>query len=531
MISLSRRFCRVFYSRAEPTSCRQDESSPPNKVRRVKLEDRPEVYKPLRPNYIHRLPLELLGDVFHFYVHSEGPSDMPSTHSALQEPALTSTLSSPASPFILSRVCWTWRRLSLAMPGLWSSLAVYRPTFSQLEAIQLWLKRSGNSPLYIYIHEPHSQPLADPDERAIDDLLSLLAEHAAQWRHFGLQRCGLSPPLMLHRLPFNSFSRLESVALGFHDQNDDAWAEFYKVPSLRRISWDVSRVELNIVKFAPWWNLTHVKLPRISGMAVDDLLRAMLYCVHLEDLELAMTMPLEPQSRAGNANVITAHPLPADLRRPPNPEPRTLRDVYDRAQFLTSLANLATVHQAPIDLLLPNLRFLKVHARGRDAAPLLDRLTLPALTSLDVLHYMTSSVPSSTTYITELLVRSGSHKLQTLSIYDPDLPEDEILPLLTSPHLHSLRHLELLVSRVTDRTIEILTPAHRPGAPRRLPDLRCLVLPDCVTSDRLLSTMVISRQPVLKTMKFSVAADTPLKEDVAILRELARQSSFCLSVI
>ncbi|KAF8061725.1 hypothetical protein FPV67DRAFT_1510088 [Lyophyllum atratum] len=481
-------------------------------------------------DHLRRIPLELLGEIFQFYVGLEGLEAL-SASSAVREPSLTSKLSSSASPLILGRVCWTWRKLSLAMPSLWSLLAVYRPRLSQLEAIQIWLERSGDRPLFLDIF----QPPVDNDEQneALEDLLLLLADHGRQWKHFSLNLCGAPPPEALYRLPFDSFAILDSVDLRLQEDASfiHAWRPFYAVPTLRRVSWDFPYVEWGLPKIAPWSQLTHVQLPcvRNQNMSVDELLQVIMYCVELVDLELAMTMPLKapslPASRVAYSNQLALASLRAQRRDQAAKERASGAVGLGRLMVLDS--DIQTALRAPIDL--PNLRFLKIHAHGRDAAPLLDRLKLPALISLHILHYITFSVPPSTGYITELLQRSGVYKLDTLSIYDPDLAEGEILELLESPRLRFLRQLELLLSSVTDDTIEVLT--HAPGMPCHLPHLKDLTLPDCVTSDGVLSKMVLSRQPMLSTMKFSVAGDTPLIQDVASLRMLSRQSTFCLSVI
>ncbi|KAF5386840.1 hypothetical protein D9615_002011 [Tricholomella constricta] len=478
-------------------------------------------------SHIDRIPLELLEKVFKFYA-SDGLTE-PSLGSTIRPSSLTSTLSFSASPFILGAVCSLWRETSLAMPCLWSSLAVYRPRYAQIGTIRLWLERSKEVPLSLYLYEPF---IPDPaNEEARESILFLFLRHAHRWKHFYAKLSGDHPAESLCTLPINDLIMLESVELDFREHVGDygsPWLSFYKISSLRRVTWDSSSAIRGAHNFAPWSTLTHVKLPLVPNLTIDSLLKNILYAVNLVDLEVAMSMPLEPlpppPARLKCVSEAALESLRAQL--PPGWWERTISDAVALGRAMQREENLRTALFAPIDL--PNLQSLKIHAHGRDAAPLLDRLKLPELKSLHILHYTTYPVAPSTRYIIALLERSGLYKLDTLSIYDPDMREDEVVKLLTSRRLQALRKLELLVSSVGDNTVQLLFV--RRGMQYRLPYLTHLVLPDCVTSEGMLLKMVVSRQPLLNTVKFCVTADTPMS-DVAKLRKLASRTGFCLSTV
>ncbi|KAG5642325.1 hypothetical protein DXG03_003000 [Asterophora parasitica] len=536
MLSLTQKFYKVLCSQEpEPVSpyipSNDTGPSPPEKNCRGSLRSRqvPKIQKDPIPNYVNRLSLENIRRIFQFYV------DEPSSDSALfsnlkpRPSSLTSTLSSSASPFILASVCILWRHLALSEPRLWSSLAVYRPKTSQINTIRLWLERSQKNPLSIYplsvyLYEPATDPLSD--HLAREEILFLFHAHAHRIKHFYAKVSGGHPAESLYTLPTHKLARLESVELDLTDYEgdyDSAWHGFHDVPSLRRIAWDPSSVIHGVHDFAPWSTLTHVKLPYVADLTIDELLSNLIYAVNLVDLDLEMTMPVRvPPPSHKRIGIAYSGPAALEfLRRPPRVGCRDekVSDGSALGRAMQVQANLELAMVATIDL--PSLRSLRIHAHRRDAAPLLDRLKLPELKSLHIIHSITDPIVPSTRYITALLERSGG--LETLSIYDPNMSEDEIVHLTESPRLRVLRNLDLQVGPVGDNTIGPLIVRH--GARHRLPKLTNLTLADCVTSEGLCYAMAASRRPVLKTFKFCVAEGTPLN-DIVDLRKLASRGGF-----
>ncbi|KAG1819734.1 uncharacterized protein BJ212DRAFT_1063389 [Suillus subaureus] len=102
--------------------------------------------------YIHRLPAELLRQIFLFIVHSA--PDSPSIFSCGRY-TISANVSSP--PIVLTRVCHLWRVAALSTAGVWSRIQVVLPgqvrSFGPFlpHLLQCWLARSGSLPLTLHI--------------------------------------------------------------------------------------------------------------------------------------------------------------------------------------------------------------------------------------------------------------------------------------------------------------------------------------------------------------------------------------------
>ncbi|KAG2157639.1 uncharacterized protein EDB93DRAFT_1078291, partial [Suillus bovinus] len=102
--------------------------------------------------YIHRLPVELLQQIFLFIVN-DAP-DYPSIFSCGPY-AFSVNVTSP--PLVLTRVCHRWRVVAHSTAEIWSRIQVvlpvqvksFTPFFPRL--LQSWLARSGNLPLALRI--------------------------------------------------------------------------------------------------------------------------------------------------------------------------------------------------------------------------------------------------------------------------------------------------------------------------------------------------------------------------------------------
>ncbi|KAG2075835.1 hypothetical protein BDR04DRAFT_1090570 [Suillus decipiens] len=103
--------------------------------------------------YIHRLPVELLQQIFLFIVNS-GP-DYPSIFSCGRK---TVSVNVASPPLVLIRVCHLWRVVAHSTAEIWSRIQVVLPMeFKPLlkpflpHVLQCWLARSGNFPLTLHI--------------------------------------------------------------------------------------------------------------------------------------------------------------------------------------------------------------------------------------------------------------------------------------------------------------------------------------------------------------------------------------------
>src|ERR1700733_12077892 len=84
---------------------------------------------------VHRLPVELLAEVFRHYVQTVDHS-RPS-HSLCVQPH------SQMTPFPLGQVCYYWRSISLAMGDIWQSLFISPPKMEHIPSVEMWLNRAG----------------------------------------------------------------------------------------------------------------------------------------------------------------------------------------------------------------------------------------------------------------------------------------------------------------------------------------------------------------------------------------------------
>ncbi|KAG1856693.1 hypothetical protein DFJ58DRAFT_338661 [Suillus subalutaceus] len=134
--------------------------------------------------HIHRLPVELLQQIFLFIVNSA--PDYPSIFSCGYD-TISVNVASP--PLVLTRVCHLWRVVAHSTAGVWSRIQIalpgevtsFRPFLPHL--LQCWLARSGNLPLTLRIvnnppcyqrcsHNRNYSWITETNSRLLDILLS-----------------------------------------------------------------------------------------------------------------------------------------------------------------------------------------------------------------------------------------------------------------------------------------------------------------------------------------------------------------------
>ncbi|KAJ7649165.1 hypothetical protein B0H17DRAFT_1022522, partial [Mycena rosella] len=123
-----------------------------------------------------RLPLDIIQEIFVTCL----PTDRNCAMSAVE------------APILLGRICSAWRAISLLTPRLWAKLHIVEPLphspsavaffekslVQRIEAIKLWLGRSGQCPLSISINATGYDSPA-----SLNQILQALLPFASCWEH------------------------------------------------------------------------------------------------------------------------------------------------------------------------------------------------------------------------------------------------------------------------------------------------------------------------------------------------------------
>ncbi|RDB24247.1 hypothetical protein Hypma_008622 [Hypsizygus marmoreus] len=399
---------------------------------------------------IDRLPVEVLGEIFSWYLYE------PAGYLFLYAEAASvkATMWSKFDPILLGHICMSWRVISLSMPMLWSSIAVFKPTSSQIPLIQVWLDRATHCSLSLTILQSKKPNLAE--QKATDEVLLLFQTRAHLWRRLDIQIHQRRPNKPLQNLPATPM--LESVQMRVNGWKqtvvDQVWRNIHLLPSLRRVGWCDVYMEKGMPAHAPWGQLTHINTVQgvFKALCVEEFLNALQQCQELVSFETSIIMPRDSPSR----------PLP--------------------------------------DITLPKLRILKFAIRGGPTpSALFQHLTLPSLVSLAV--HQSNWPPTHRLCWIKDLMRHSRCRLAMFFLWDPLLNEDELIDFLSSPEAQHLNRLDLLLQGLlTARTIKCLTYVEA-EATNLLPDLEVLVLRDYCASDAELFEMITSRLPALKKVQ------------------------------
>ncbi|KAG6856739.1 hypothetical protein H0H87_001339 [Tephrocybe sp. NHM501043] len=463
---------------------------PPSKVPRIDDHVPPRAVAPLPrpPCQIHKLSDELLLIIFGLYLNDE--EDRIITGHPRQKPAITSTLSSSARPSTLLAVCRRWMSMRIKAP-LWSSLAVYEPRMEQIPMITAWLERSLDAPLSLYLDSPTTDENSYP---ALQNILGLFLSEQILKRlqHITIRIVGYYFPFEIKSPLYLYAPLLRSVELDLEAMRrryDPIWMLFCGPRTVKKVSWCPSNIQ-GAFSSIDWALLTHLKLSIVheepNGVGLDQLMKAFRHCTRLVDMQIAMNMPqsdIFPPPHSPYTPDQCADAL-RHIRQTRTPSHALPPDVRDAAV------------SAPIDL--PCLRHLKVEAHLRDSEPLLARICVPNLETLQIVHF-SSTQRSGMLGITSLLERSHAEPI-FLSLFDPNMRRSETIKLVNCPQLRKLVRLELLVGPIGDSVMRAITDA------QLMPQLRRLVLPNCCTSIGVLPEMVKSRVPMLQELRLSMGS-------------------------
>lgn len=214
---------------------------------------------------LRRIPEELLQEIF--------LRCLPVDHNAV--------MSCHEAPLLLGRVCSQWRSVSISTPRLWSGIHIVvttgapsptpwpnqspheaDPKFDVVEAVGVWLSRSGGLPLSISLFQA---PYIYPPSQHTDQLISMLVQFSTRWKHLSL----LVSPAMF--LPLSSLSRevvplLEMISVqespsDITPPSDILPLDIFRAPRIQ--TW--SSCNLGIIpKRMDWSRLTSLSLGSLS---------------------------------------------------------------------------------------------------------------------------------------------------------------------------------------------------------------------------------------------------------------------------
>ncbi|KAF7347261.1 F-box domain-containing protein [Mycena venus] len=127
---------------------------------------------------LRHFPPEILGRIFLL--------TLPPTDEIKKLAASENGFGIGASPWVLTRVCSRWRKISLSFPFLWSNVILPPLDVSKrrpypLDMLNTQLMRSGNVPLSIVVQNPEDLP---------QDVLTALLSSSSRWESLTFPRCG-----------------------------------------------------------------------------------------------------------------------------------------------------------------------------------------------------------------------------------------------------------------------------------------------------------------------------------------------------
>ncbi|KAJ7678732.1 hypothetical protein B0H17DRAFT_103074 [Mycena rosella] len=398
------------------------------------------------PSPISCLPADVLGEIFMWSLCTNG------FHSLTERGCLM------LEPLTLSHVNSRWRDVAISTSRLWSTIWVDRPREANVPMVELWLERSRQCPLIIYLRQtaplpPGSQlpSVSDPREYELtDEIFLLLGQHLHRWK----------------RVTFLLYKQTHRPLLSLPAASTAA-------PLLEHVymnvkTWDA---DSSLAMERTMYSYHSVKSIVVHDFMSQDFVR----WEHLTTLDAGqLGCPL-----ASHLSVLKHCP---SLRRA---EIRCTQDHRD-APFVAPLRRVR----------IPQLASLTVYADRVDLAPLMDGLIFPNLEGLVFRYRQAPRRSNDPQALWRLLARSGC-VLKRFSLKDiPLTPDDDHhLSFLRLPQMASLTELYMQLD-LTDKIVRFLTLGSADGLPRTLPHLQTISLKDyrgAHIDDLELYRLVVSR--------------------------------------
>ena len=341
---------------------------------------------------IQKLPVEILTKVFMQLIFGRDFPDQKIYYLHPRDPRRTLTyhLEYPTPlPFLLSHVCSIWRAVALSSPVLWTLLETPsdgRPSSSKgvTKLLRLWISRSGNMPLTLYV-------CSTPDGGNSDyNFMKVLSNH-------------------LHRV--------ESMTLAYWCTSVPFTKIYGNVPSLRTLKLEVEGV-----------NLTELKFP-FSSCPMLQHLEWPTFKTSLADIPWAQLKRLR-------LNNVSAFQAASSLTSCPQ-----LLDVRFRIEAPSNSIGCHIKHENLRKLVLIITAGYKINA-------LVDSTILPNLTNLQIQYKPASRShegPLHAQTLANMLTRSECHLLY-LEVEYLNYNAEELLCILETPSCSGLKTLKSTAS-------------------------------------------------------------------------------------
>ncbi|KAJ7618116.1 hypothetical protein DFH06DRAFT_98642 [Mycena polygramma] len=379
---------------------------------------------------IRRMPPEILQEIF--------VACLPTRHFPIMDAS--------CAPLLLGRVCRAWRAISLSTPVLWSAVHValqgQDPTEEAAGKLRVWLRRSGDCPLFISIASV--QRPGDPDLMSIRDIIRA---HSRRLKALAISN-GSGAVSILDNLTPPDLPLLEVLHISHHSPPTDSHdlQLLAGLPNLHDLSLGYGwSIEASIPPQCSWARFTSLCLESESNffnLGVSQLMELIAQCINLNNCRLSF-----PTFNNNALEQISAL------------KPITLAHLWS-----LSLAGR-----------------LELNA-GFDPAKILDALELPALRELNLAETHTGVASSSS--VSDLLVAinnvvdRSSCALQELSIHSY-FGEAQALIQCLLHHGRTLTGLELrrfVTFGVIPDLSPVLAALTNTATPALFPNLRNLCI-------------------------------------------------------
>jgi hypothetical protein len=309
----------------------------------------------------------------------------------------------------------------------------------------MWMERSLDHQIFLHF--------GGADFQGDDPAFELFLNHSHHWRYLSLTLSdSIANQLLTSPLTGSPLTTLRLDASSCSDEQANEIAESLNCfPHLRRFQF--TRSAVTSFEDTQWSRMTHIWLNfHLNGNECIDILAG---CSQVEDFRLA--------------------------------------EIYAPANRAVSR-----------EIVLPNLSYLQLSSLY-GFQTIFDRLTCPALRILNLKTGDETSSPYSEAVqsFVNFLSLSGC-KLEKFSIYEDDLPEDNLISYLQTPALKTLRELELECQDLGPRTLELFKYPEDANAGILLPSLHTVWLRSSAEEDVAIIPFEVSQLD-------NVLRSTPLK--------------------